>query len=423
MPKFLGEIQPNAGDFTLLDSQYIRGGFKQVDSLIDRDNILPDKLTQGTFVYVREENKIYKYINGQWEPFKTGEGNGINYGYLSTHQTVNRVTVLPIESIIEIEFEEPSKFNTNDIIGWDISDNLNGFYTEVKHVSDGKLYIDLIDTPPIKGDVIQLCGNTTKNPHSTVLALHNSEGNTVISQFQNTSVDSLNDNCLFRLGKISNSEWSIYGKQVYFKGIFIDQNGNSLNDQAFANRALIDRSMKELKRELNKDNLFEDPYFTHDAKYWHSQTIIAPIRVNKQNYKWVKSLGVLFSRRYAGGAISHKDNETSYKVVKSNVKGELKKISPFSEPSFPSWYTLVLEYFVEKSGSLTIKITGPGNYNNIVLSNQQIDVTTGDKYCTLRKYIKLTNPVDIFELYFTGVIYLRSFRLEVNEIKNISLGK
>ena len=52
MPKFLGEIVQNGGDFALLDSSNVRGGFMQVDTLQERDSIIPDKLKKGMHCYV-----------------------------------------------------------------------------------------------------------------------------------------------------------------------------------------------------------------------------------------------------------------------------------------------------------------------------------------------------------------------------------
>ncbi len=428
MPSFLGEIVPSgSADFSIIDSNYIRGGFKQVDSLAERDTILPDKLKDGTFVYVKEENKIYKYINGQWEVFKTGGDSGINYGYLSISQIVKRVATLSENSVIEIEFEEPTKFSVNDIIGWNISDNLNGIYTEVKQVTDGKVYIDLTDSPPTKGAVVQLCGNTTNNNHSIVLALHNSNGTTVISQFQNDSIEDLNDNCLFRLGKTSDTAWSTYGKNVYFKGVFIDQYGNSIGDQAASNRDLINRSMNEIKRGLSKDNLFEDPYFINGSKHWHSKTILALMikggeYANKKNTggKFIFTNKKLFSSRYSGGALSFDGIISMYKIVKGWVKGDLKRLSPLNSVRFPSWFTIVLEYKVVKEGNITINLNGPNNYTfNTGINNYTLSPINDEKYTTLRKDIKVLRDIDTFELIFTGIIQLKSFVLESNDIYNV----
>lgn len=65
MPKFLGQITQQGGDFALLDSSDLRGGFMQVKTLQERDSIVEDKLKIGMVVFVEETNKFYKYE----EPF------------------------------------------------------------------------------------------------------------------------------------------------------------------------------------------------------------------------------------------------------------------------------------------------------------------------------------------------------------------
>lgn len=65
MPKFLGQITQQGGDFALLDSSDLRGGFMQVKTLQERDSIVEDKLKVGMLVFVEETDKFYKYK----EPF------------------------------------------------------------------------------------------------------------------------------------------------------------------------------------------------------------------------------------------------------------------------------------------------------------------------------------------------------------------
>lgn len=65
MPKFLGQITQQGGDFALLDSSDLRGGFMQVKTLQERDSIVEDKLKIGMVVFVEETDKFYKYE----EPF------------------------------------------------------------------------------------------------------------------------------------------------------------------------------------------------------------------------------------------------------------------------------------------------------------------------------------------------------------------
>lgn len=92
MPKFLGEIVQNGGDFALLDSSNLRGGFMQVKTLKDRDNIIPDKLKKGMLVFVEEEERIYKYRGDTWTLFKIANNDLDGATPLTLNTTVKEVT-------------------------------------------------------------------------------------------------------------------------------------------------------------------------------------------------------------------------------------------------------------------------------------------------------------------------------------------
>ena len=70
MPKFLGEIVQNGGDFALLDSSNLRGGFIQVKTIEERDSIIPDKLRINMLAFVEEDQRIYRYRGDTWTLFK-----------------------------------------------------------------------------------------------------------------------------------------------------------------------------------------------------------------------------------------------------------------------------------------------------------------------------------------------------------------
>lgn len=145
MPKFLGEIVQNGGDFALIDSSNVRGGFMQVKTLKDRDNIIPDKLNVGMLVFVEEEDRIYKYRGDAWTLWKVS-GNDIDGATpLSLNTIVKEVT--EEENYYKIIFED-NIFLGNDIVGYNINDDLSGTYFKIEYVREGAAYINKDSIPP-----------------------------------------------------------------------------------------------------------------------------------------------------------------------------------------------------------------------------------------------------------------------------------
>lgn len=64
--------------FATHDSKYGKGGFKSVLSIVERDEIPEERLSEGTLVYVKEDDTkkhFYQYLNGSWEVAEiTGKG-------------------------------------------------------------------------------------------------------------------------------------------------------------------------------------------------------------------------------------------------------------------------------------------------------------------------------------------------------------
>lgn len=77
--EIISELKQKGGQqFALIDANNIRGGFYQVDELVDRDNIPLQRRKNGMFCFVANDpNKIYTYqlINNVWESAKLGGGN------------------------------------------------------------------------------------------------------------------------------------------------------------------------------------------------------------------------------------------------------------------------------------------------------------------------------------------------------------
>lgn len=417
MPKFLGEIIQNGGDFALLDSSNIRGGFMQVATIEERDRIIPDKLKKGMHVYVDENEKIYEWKGDQWLLFKVDSTStgGMGLGFLSLQQRVERVTEVESvtgDTVLEVELTGRIQFDGNDIIGWDIDESLNGTYSKIRYIADGKLYIEPNDNPPVRYSTIYLCGNTSDRSRSLVLAIHNLNGAVVLSQFQNISLDGINTNYYFRFGKATNDTWSTYGENVYLKGTFIDEQGRNLGELTTINNELISTGIASVRRELGYDNLLENPYFINGMNCWLSENTAVLFRAGG---KWIMTDKTLFSSKKDGAYVIQENGQSVLKLINGMIlqrNHNLKKINNFDEVPNPSWVTLMFNYKVITPGNLTIKMG-----NTIVLPSTPLDIDTTDRYTTLKKSFKWDRTGD-FRLEFSGELKVQTFVLKINELKN-----
>ena len=67
----IGEIrQKNNLKFPIVDSNNVKGGFYQVSSLVDRNEIPNERRKEGMICYVEETDEYYKWINNQWTIFQ-----------------------------------------------------------------------------------------------------------------------------------------------------------------------------------------------------------------------------------------------------------------------------------------------------------------------------------------------------------------
>lgn len=64
----INTIRPHGADdrIPVALQEEIKGGFHQVVSLTDRDNIFEERKTEGMWCYVLEVDKVYKLIGGSW---------------------------------------------------------------------------------------------------------------------------------------------------------------------------------------------------------------------------------------------------------------------------------------------------------------------------------------------------------------------
>lgn len=150
MPKFLGEIVQNSGDFALLDSSNVRGGFVQVATIEDRDSIIPDKLKVGMHCYVESEEQIFEWKGDEWILFKVNSNDIDKVQFLTVSQRVKEHTEPLYDENEEvthwgIKFDNGILFHDGDLIGWNLSTddegNITGDFTEIAFVRNGIAYI------------------------------------------------------------------------------------------------------------------------------------------------------------------------------------------------------------------------------------------------------------------------------------------
>jgi hypothetical protein len=145
MPKFISEIkQSGNSDFALLDSLNLRGGFMQVSTIEERDSINSDKLRKGMLVYVESDETIYKYRGDTWTVFDvSSEVKDIQL--FTVHSEVTNVE--EEEDYYKLTFSDDI-FLGNDLIGYNIKEDLSGNYLKIEYVKDGYIYINKDFTPP-----------------------------------------------------------------------------------------------------------------------------------------------------------------------------------------------------------------------------------------------------------------------------------
>lgn len=239
MPNFIGEIVQSGGDFALLDSSNIRGGFTQVATIKERDSIVPDKLKEHMFVHVAEDGQIYEYIEGTWVLYSVNASVRMA-GYLSEHHRVLEITEDSshpdcYKITLDCGYNDKCFFVGRDIIG---GYNWNFMYDNcdkaevvevVEPTTEDKLwfcYIKKNNTPPKKNDIVYRIGSTDKNSlRASALRFSINDGVTAFMLYKCTSTSTLNseDGTYFQVGGVLSNDKNPVTAGV-FKGTFLDRN-------------------------------------------------------------------------------------------------------------------------------------------------------------------------------------------------------
>lgn len=419
MPKFLGEIVQNGGDFALLDSSNVRGGFMQLSTIEELHNIIPDKLKEHMIVHVAETGKMYEFMGDNWiefSPNKDIEG----HQFLTVHHRVLEVT--EEEEYYKIIFDG-DLFEGNDLIGYQIDDNLNGIYSKIEYIRDGAAYISKDTTPPNKYDECYLVGSTSNRSRQVVLVYHRYNGAIVLSQFLNIALENINENYFFRVGQHGVNSWKVYGEDVYFKGTFIDEKGRDLSSMISYNQTSINTGFTAIREEFGYDNLLNNPYFVSGLDCW--------ISANTANFftlkgKWILTNKTILSTKRDGAFVIDEEGRNVLRIVSGYVAQRnefLRKIVDLDEKICPYYVTVIFSYMPVTDGTLTVSMTNEDSTGYTEAPNP-IKATTplvaGAKYETFRASF-LWNGTGDFKVAYTGEIKIQTLVLKVNEVKNLEL--
>lgn len=428
MPKFLGEIKQNGGDFALIDSRNIRGGFMQVSTIKERDSIIPDKLLKGMHCYVEEVEEIFEWRGTEWEVYKVNSNDIDKAEFLTVSQKVKDI-VNPIYddngeiTHYGITVVGNCLFKEGDLIGWDISatnTEITGKFNEISYIRDNVLYISKSEKYPIpsKHQVIYLVGSTSDIVRRSVIAIHPYQGAMVISQFLNVSLEGINTNYTFRLGQHSINKWKVYGEDVYFKGTFIDKENRNISDIVSLNQETINTGLTGLRREFGYDNLLNNPYFIGGMDCWLTKNTATYF---KAAGKFIMTNKTLLSAKRDGAYVIIENGQAVLRLIKGYVtqKNEnLKKINDLDNTTPPYYVTLIFSYKPVTSGTLKafIKYKSDDGATTESVKAQQ-DITQSSQYIIWKSTFLWDGKGD-FSISYDGEIKIQTLVLRLNEVKN-----
>lgn len=433
MPKFLGEIVQNGGDFALVDSSNVRGGFMQVATLQDRDNIIPDKLKIGMHVYVEEEEQIFEWKGDRWVLYEVNSGDIGKLQFLTVSQKVKERTEPIYDEFDEvthwgIRFDGDILFHGGDLIGWNLSSdqdgNIDGYFTEIAYVKDNIAYIrkSVDDYLPDKYEKVYLVGSTSDAVRRCVMAIHPYHGTMVMSQFLNISLDNINTNYTFRLGQHGVNRWKVYGEDVYFKGTFIDEKGRNLSDLVTLNQETIDTGLTGLRREFGYENLLENPYFIGGMDCWLTRNTATYF---KAGGKFIMTNKTLLSAKRDGAYVIMENGQAVLKLKNgfiSQKNKNLRKITDLDTKIKPYYVTLIFNYKAITPGRLKVSIQNESSegYEDEAIDQYKAEqaIPAGDGTYHTFKASFLWNGTGDFRLdYIGGEVRIQTFVIKVNEVK------
>lgn len=428
MPKFLGEIVQNGGDFALLDSNNIRGGFMQVATIKDRDSIIPDKLKKGMHVYVDEEEQIFEWKGDGWVLFNVNSNDIDRVQFITVSQGVKEIAEPLYDESGEIthlgiKFDGDILFRDGDLIGWNIStdneSNITGEFTEIAFVRNNIAYIrKSVNNPiPPKYQTVYLVGSTSDIVRRCVLAIHPYHGAMVLSQFLNISLDNINTNYTFRVGQHGINKWKIYAEDVYLKGTFIDDKGRDLSDLVTLNQETINTGLTGLRREFGYENLLENPYFIGGMDCWLTKNTATYF---KARGKFIMTNKTLLSAKRDGAYVVIENGQAVLRLVNGFIlqKNEnLKKITDLDNTEPPYYVTLIFNYKPVTEGTLKVAIRYRDGGSTTYQYKAEQHLPQDNSFHTWKSTFLWDGKGD-FSVEYNGEIKIQTLVLKMNEVMN-----
>lgn len=438
MPKFLGEIVQNGGDFALLDAKNIRGGFMQVSTIQDRDSIIPDKLAIGMHVYVEEEEQIFEWKGDGWVVYNVNSNDIGKVKFLTVSQKVKSSGEFLTNEDGEIthwgvRFDGDVLFKDGDLIGWNLSTddegNIIGQFAEIAFVRNEVAYIrDTIDSStheggtisnlPQKYQTVYLVGSTSDIVRRCVMAIHPYHGAMVMSQFLNISLDNINTNYTFRLGQHGINRWKLYAEDVFLKGTFIDEKGRDLSDLVTLNQETIGTGLTGLRREFGYENLLENPYFISGMDCWLTKNTATYF---KAGGKFIMSNKTLLSAKRDGAYVIIENGQAVLRLVNGFIiqKNEnLKKITDLDNTEPPYYVTLIFNYKPVTAGTLKVAIRYREEGSTTYQYKAEQYLPQDNSFHTWKSTFLWDGKGD-FSVEYNGEIKIQTFVLKMNDVRNL----
>ena len=387
MPKFIGELLPK-GNFALVDSDNIRGGLMQVKTIEERNSIPSDKLKIGSLVLVIDEGTLFEFTESGWAPFKI-ENKAITGNWALTPA----FTIVAIEdNVVTVDREG---LEEGDIISF------NRHYATITSVNGKELIIEG-DTEPELFNEVFLMGSTSNDDRSAVLILEESNGMLALAQYVNTSIESINTKCTFKLGQGPNGKWKVYGTDVHFTGDFIDKRGRNISDLAIV-------EYESLRREFGYDNLINNPSFITGFNCWDTEneatyfTVAGKILLTDQ---------ILLSSATNGAYVLVENGQTVLKLTEgcsiTQSNSNLREIVDF-EAGPNTWFDIFYTYKTINPGTISVSFNG---------KIKDIFNFSATDYRVHRASFKWDGVGDL-SISCSGKVKLKSIVIRPNEIKTL----
>lgn len=387
MPKFIGELLPQ-GNFALIDSNNIRGGLMQVKTIEERNSIPSDKLKTGSLVLVTDDGTLFELTDSGWAPFKI-ENKAITGSWTLTPA----FTIVAIEgNIITVDREG---LEEGDIISF------NRHYSTITSVNGKELTIEG-DTEPELFNELLLMGSTLNKDRSVVLILEESDGVLALAQYVNTSIESINTKCTFKLGQGPNGKWKVYGTDVHFTGDFLDKRGRNISDLATI-------EYESLRREFGYDNLINNPSFITGFNCWDTE--------NEATYftaagKIILTDQMLLSSATNGAYVLVENGQTVLKLTEGSsitqANSNLREIVDF-EAGPNTWFDVFYTYKTVNPGTISVSF---GDEVKDVFNFSSTD------YRVHRASFKWDGTGDL-NITCSGKVKLKSLVIRPNEVKTL----